>query len=142
MGDKKHKKVEIKQKKQKELFVEQLKKTPIVQIVCERLDIGRSTFYRWERQDKKFAEECSKAILEGNYLISDLAESQLVSAIKDKNLSAITFWLKTHHPTYSPKLEVTNRNHESDKLTPEQEKSIRHALIMAALINPNKKEKK
>jgi len=128
-------KTDIKQIKQKELFVEQLRKTPIIQIVCEKLEIGRTTFYRWRRQDKKFAGECDKAISEGNYLVSDLAESQLISAIKDKNLTAIIFWLKTHNPKYSSKLELSgNLGIKKDELTREQEKSILKALKLASLV--------
>jgi len=133
------KKADIKIKKQKELFIEQLKKTPIIQIVCERLDIGRTTYYRWKRQDKKFSDECDRAIFEGNHLVSDIAESQLISAIRDKNLGAIIFWLKTHNPTYSPKLEVTSKTYDS-KLSPEQAKNIKYALMLAGLINPNRRE--
>lgn len=133
------KKFDIKLKKQKELFIEELKKAPIVQVICERLDVGRTTFYRWKRQDKKFASACDKAISEGNYLISDLAESQLISAIKDKNLSAIIFWLKTHNPIYSSKLEVTGKLEvKKDELTKDQEKNIMRALKLASLVINNK----
>lgn len=132
------KKFDIKQKKQKELFIQQLSKTPIIQIVCERLNIGRTTFYRWKRQDKKFSEQCDKAISEGNCLVSDLAESQLISAIRDKNLTAIIFWLKTHNAAYSSKLEVAgNLEIKKDELTKEQEENIMRALKLASLVINN-----
>ncbi len=128
-------KVESKLKKQKELFIEQLKKTPIIQIVCERLDIGRTTYYRWKRQDVKFAEKCDKAMEEGCALINDIAESQLISAMKDNNLTAIMYWLNHRHETYSPKLEVNNKfDFKKDELTKEQEQNIMRALKLASLV--------
>ena len=79
-------------KKEKELILEQLKRTPIVQVACEKTGIGRSTYYRWKKEDNKFAELADAAILEGSLFVNDMAESQLLSAIRDKNLTAIIFW--------------------------------------------------
>ena len=62
-----------------------------------------------------------------------MAESQLISAIKDKNLGAIIFWLKNHHPQYTTRVEVTAKLHNQDPLTPEQEELIKQALSLAAL---------
>ena len=81
----------------KELLIEQLKKTPIVQVACEKVGVGRATYYRWRKEDEEFAKLADEAISEGNFLVNDMAESQLMSAIRDKNLTAIIFWLK-HHP--------------------------------------------
>jgi len=47
-----------------------------------------------------------------------MAESQLLSLIKDKNITAIIFWLKHHNPVYSPKLEIS-ANNGKDSLTDE-----------------------
>lgn len=128
-------KVDIKQKKQKELFVQQLAKTPIIQLVCEKLNIGRTTFYRWIKCDKKFALECEKALEEGCALINDMAESTLISLMKDGNLSACIYWLKNRHDTYKNKLEVSgNLNVKNDELTKEQEKNIMKALKLASLV--------
>ncbi|MFA5157890.1 MAG: phBC6A51 family helix-turn-helix protein [Patescibacteria group bacterium] len=127
------KKDDTKQKKQKEMFTEQLKKTPIVQIVCERLEIGRTTYYRWKRQDVKFSEECNKAMEEGCALINDIAESQLISAMKDNNLTAVMYWLNHRHNIYKNKLEVTTKISDG-KLSPEQEADINKA---EKLLMPN-----
>ena len=132
-------KVDIKQKKQKELFIEQVRKTPIIQLVCEKLEVGRTTFYRWKRQDKKFAEECDKALEEGCALINDLAESQLISAMKNNNLTAIMYWLNHRHSVYRNKLEVTGKlKINKDELSKDQEKSIMKALELASLVINNK----
>jgi predicted DNA-binding transcriptional regulator AlpA len=69
--------------KQKQDFLEELKTIPIIQVVCERLSLGRATFYRWKEEDQEFSQQVDLAISQGDYLVNDLAESQLVTAVKD-----------------------------------------------------------
>jgi len=119
---------------QKKLVVEQLKKNPIIQFVCERSGVSRATFYRWQKEDADFTKEVNEAIKEGVALVSDVAESQLLSAIKDKNMTAIIFWLKNRHAAYTTRVEVNaNVKQITEKLTPEQESIVREALRLAAL---------
>lgn len=121
--------------KNQELLLVQLKKTPIVQVVCEKVGVGRTTYYRWRRDDPEFAKLADQAIEEGASLVNDMAESQLMGAIRDGNMTAIIFWLKHHHPQYSTKVEVTaHLKTQDEKLTPEQETLVTKALKLAALI--------
>jgi hypothetical protein len=121
--------IEVRQSEQKKLLVDQLKKTPIIQVACEKIGVGRATFYRWLKDDPEFAKLANESIAEGNGLISDVAESQLANLIKSGNLGAISFWLKHRHPAYRNKLEVqANVRHEDAPLTPEQEAIIEAAL--------------
>lgn len=116
----------------KEQIIENLKKTPVVQVVCEKLGIGRASYYRWRKEDKEFAKVADAAIEEGSHIVNDLAESQLMSAIKDKNLTAIIFWLKHHHSKYRTRVEITaGQNFE---LSPEEEEKINKALVLSGLI--------
>ena len=39
----------------KKAIIEQLKKTPIIQVTCEKLGVSRATFYRWKKNDDKFS---------------------------------------------------------------------------------------
>lgn len=116
--------------KNKALVLEQLRKTPIVQVVCEKTNISRMTFYRWKKDDKEFAKSVDEAMLDGQFMVNDLAESQLVSAVKDRNLSAIMYWLKHHHPDYATTIEVKHALAD-ENLTPEQEAIVREALRLA-----------
>lgn len=119
---------------QKERLVEQLKKTPIVQIACDKAGISRATYYRWRKDDKEFAKVTDEALTEGATLVSDIAESQLLSLIKEKNLTAIIFWLKHHHATYTTRVEVNAKIRQSiEELTPEQEAVVTEALRLASL---------
>ncbi len=114
----------------KKILIEQIKKTPVIQVACEKVGVSRATFYRWKKSDPKFADKADIALHEGSQMINDMAESQLISAIKEGNLTGIIFWLKNHHQTYSPKLEVTNKNPDFP-LTDEQKELIRKSLSMA-----------
>ena len=101
------------------------------------------TYYRGKMEDPGFAKRVDEAILEGHLLVNDLAESQLVGAVKDRNLPAIMYWLKHHHPAYANKLEVKHAIQE-ESLTPEQEALVREALRLASqsqteIINSNQK---
>jgi len=123
------------QVKEKGALIDQLKKLPIIQIACEKTGVGRTTYYRWKKEDPDFAFDSEDAIQTGRNLINDMAESQLLSEIKEKNMTAIIFWLKHNHPIYGNRLEVTTGN-KNGELSAEQEKIIKKALEMGAII-PN-----
>ncbi len=121
-----------KTEKNKQLLLEQLKKTPIVESACQKLGIARSTYYFWRSSDPEFAKQADEAVKDGSLLVSDLAESQLIAAIKDRNLSAIIFWLKTHHPTYKTKVEISGSVKQvREELTEEEAAMIAEALRLA-----------
>jgi hypothetical protein len=71
-------------------------------------------------------------MLDGQLLVNDLAESQLVSAVKDRNLSAIMYWLKHHHPNYATTIEIKHALAD-ETLTAEQETVVREALRLAGI---------
>ncbi|WKZ26083.1 MAG: hypothetical protein QY322_02105 [bacterium] len=104
------------QARNKELLLLQFTKIPIVQIACEKVGISRASYYRWRQEDKDFADKSDVAIGEGTLLMNDMAESQLLSLIKDKHPTGIIFWLKHHHPTYAPKYEISTISNK-DSLT-------------------------
>lgn len=87
--------------KKKQELVEQLTKTPIVQLACERCDVGRSTYYKWRKEDKIFGRTADHALEAGVFRVNDIAESKLLKLINDDNLTAIIFWLKHNHPKYA-----------------------------------------
>ena len=128
-----------KQNKNKENLIEQLKATPIVEVACKRTGISRATYYRWRQDDADFASRADQALQEGAKLINDMAESQLISAIKDKNLTAIIFWLKKHHKLYADKVELSGKVEiENKQLTKEQEELIQKAIRLVGQIPEEK----
>lgn len=118
----------------KKKLLEKLRKTPIVEVACKQSGVPRSTYYRWRKDDEVFASECDDAIEHSAGLINDMAESQLISAIKDKNMSAIFFWLKHHHKSYKTRIEVDAKLQTiQQELTPEQTEIVSRALRLAGL---------
>lgn len=119
---------------QKQQLIEQLRKTPIVQIACEKSGMARATYYRWRKDDLEFSKATDEALFAGSQLVNDIAESQLLSLIKEKNLTSIIFWLKHRHPEYGNKVEVTARiKQEIEELTDEQKLVVDEALKLSAL---------
>ena len=122
----------MKKSKVTKQFLEELKKVPIVQVACEKTGISRNSVYRWRREDTKFAEAMDVAMTEGVAFVNDMSESQLLTTIKEKNWSAISFWLRHRNDNYKNKIEVTTRE-KVDELTPEQQKVVKQALKLASL---------
>ena len=116
-----------KTEKLKVSFIETLKKSPIVQVVCERTSVGRSTYYDWRKKDEVFARSADKALGVGQLFVNDMAESQLVRQIQNGKLTAIIFWLKNHHKSYNDKVV---HEHEFDfrDITKEESEQISRAL--------------
>lgn len=123
--------------KNKELIIEQLKKVPIVQVACEKIGIGRATYYRWRKDDEIFTESTDSALTTGREFMNDIAESQLIKAIQNNDLTAIIFWLKNNHKQYSNRLELTAEvKNLSQPMSTEQEELVKKALELASLIHP------
>lgn len=122
------------QDKDKRLLLARLAKTPIVEAACKHVGLPRSTYYRWRKEDESFADACDETIELSIGRINDLAESQLINAIKDQNMSAITFWLKHHHHRYRNRLEVDARIQAvQQELTPDQIELVSKALQLAGI---------
>ena len=129
----------MKAEKDKKMFLENLKKVPIIQAACERSNVSRASVYRWKSEDKEFAKALEEALSEGESLINDLSEGQLISLIKEKNFSAIRFWLNHRHNKFRDRMELTTKIEKQEELTPEQENIVRQALRLASL---NKKDER
>ena len=133
--------VALRQAKEKELILNQLRRIPIIQVACEKAGVARATFYRLRNDDLNFKLAVEEAVTEGISFITDMSESQLVSLIKDKNFHAIQLWLRHHHSKYSNRLEVTAEIKNTNELTPEQKALIEKALSLAALPEPDEHRK-
>lgn len=124
----------------KKHFLEQLKKTPVIQLVCGKLNVSRASFYRWREQDPEFDKESEAALIEGRAVMSDVAETQLLNAINNQSLPAILFYLKSHSAIYSPKLQLSGKLDIKEKpISPEQMAIIRKAVELSGIkfINDN-----
>lgn len=112
----------------------QLTKTPIVEAACKQIGLPRSTYYRWRKEDEEFSSKCDETIELSIGRINDLAESQLINAIKQQHMGAITFWLKHHHRSYRNRLEIdATISAVQQELSPEQAELVERALKLAGL---------
>lgn len=112
-----------------------LKEMPIVEVACQKARIARATYYRWLKKDPVFAQQCKEALDQSTDAVSDIAEAKLVTAIREGNMQAISFWLRHHRAVYGNKLNVSGTiRHESAALSPEQEELVSRALRIAGLM--------
>ena len=131
-------KITKRQQEMKELLITQLKKTPIIQVACEKIGLARSTYYRWCKDDQDFDFEANQALNRGKQLVNDMAESQLISAIRNQHMTAIIFWLKHHHKDYTTKVELSGEVKTAGViLTQEQEEAIQKAISLVTLKSDN-----
>jgi Helix-turn-helix of insertion element transposase len=99
-NDKKEQTIGVRQSEQKKTLIQTFKQMPIIEIACRKCGINRSTYYRWQEDDKDFREEAVYAMSEGEEFISDKTEVQLISLAGEKSLGAIKYWLSHHRSKY------------------------------------------
>jgi hypothetical protein len=84
----------------------------IVSTACETIGTSRTTYYKYYNNDLDFKGQVDSI----SDIALDCAESQLLELIKEKNITAIIFYLKTKGKKrgYIEKQEV---NHNSNNIT-------------------------
>ena len=122
----------MKKNKFQKQFLDELRKVPIVQVACEKTGLSRNSVYRWRNEDAEFRKAMEEAIVEGEELVNDMSEGQLLTLIKEKNWSAISFWLRKRNPKFKDRIEVEVAP-KQEELTPEQEETVREALRLASM---------
>ncbi len=81
-------------------FLEELRRIPNVSSVCEKVGLSRNTIYRWKDEDSNFKRKMNGAMKMGVNSINDLAEGQLINAIRRGESWAIKYWLDNHKKIY------------------------------------------
>lgn len=94
----------MKKHRTKEKFLEELRKTPIVQVVCEKLGVSRNTYYRWVKEDLGYEIEATKALSEGEAVVNDVAESNVLRGIQNQDKDYTKYWLGHRNPRFKPAL--------------------------------------
>ena len=100
----------MKKRRVRDRFIEELKITPIVQVVCDKLGISRQTFYRWKEEDSLFSANVDVALNYGESFVNDVAESNLLRSIKNQNMPDTKFWLTRRHPKFKKVYEHRDNN--------------------------------
>ena len=124
-----YKAVEVRQQKQKQLFIKQMEGIPVIAIACQRIDISRSTYYRWIQEDFEFDNLVKEARVKGVDHVNDAAESGLISLIHEKHPTSIYYWLNNHHVDYNGNSQYAKIVKPDEiKLSKEEEESIQVVL--------------
>lgn len=141
-----HDKKQIKKK-----FLELIEQNPIVQIACNKLNVGRSTIYHWLEKDKRFMGAYKKAQKIGNGKICDVGESKLIQNVDRGDQRAIEFLLKHKSSDYRDsedtlstlkKLEIHKLEEERLKLSKEYDDFREDSKRMFELIRESDKHEK
>ncbi|MBI2473992.1 hypothetical protein HYV70_05575 [Candidatus Uhrbacteria bacterium] len=100
-------------------FLEEVAQTGNICVSCRKVNIVRSTIYRWKKGDKEFAKKLREAEKLGRENLCDLAEHSLALLVKEKNLQAIKYVLthnsKRYRPRYDSKVILEHRSPDRDK---------------------------
>ena len=114
----------------KKLLIEELKKNPVIEAACRKLNVSRTTFYDWKKKDPRFVKAVELALQFGKAFMADIAELQLFNAIKNNDFRAVALYLKTHHPEYGNKVEISGQvTHERRAPTQEEKEDLAEALL-------------
>lgn len=87
-------------------LVQILEETPLVNYACRKVGIGRTTFYRWMKDNLPFKKEVERALASGRSQWSEIAESALMKNVKKEKMDAIKFYLTHNDKRYIPKRAV------------------------------------
>jgi len=125
--------IERRQGKMRQALLDQLERTPIIELACDKVGVSRTTFYRWIHASKTFAAAVEKSLTVGREFINDLAESQVISLVRQGEIKALRLWLTHNSARYANKLELTGTLATKSELSPEQRKDIRQALKLSSV---------
>ena len=96
---------ERKRRRKKALLLEELRDSlGLVSSACDKVGVGRTTFYEWLKNDPEFARQVDE--IEERAL--DFVESKMFQAIQNGDVRLIQFYLSTkgRKRGYAPKTDV------------------------------------
>lgn len=92
----------MKSERHRQKIIEELRKTPIVEIACKNAGVGRTTFYDWIKRNQRFRAQVEEAMLVSRESVNDLAEARMIGKIKEGSFKETRFWLEHNSPIYMP----------------------------------------
>lgn len=96
--------------------MEHLVKMPVIEVACQKAGIGRTTYYRWLKEDKKFRLEAENAVSQGKDRINDMAESVVIKKVSEGDLGASKYYLGHNHPNYHARSRAPNRDDDEPRI--------------------------
>lgn len=89
--------------KTKQKLLKELEKSGNVWSSCLKLNIHRSTYYRWKETDKEFRRLANTMERHGRENMCDIAKHALMLNVKDKKMDAIKYVLSHLDPPFKRK---------------------------------------
>ncbi len=133
--------IKIRQGKLKQALLDQLRRLPIREVAYEKVGVSRMTCSRWRKVSKKFADEMDEATNEGREFINGLAESQVISLIRQGKLEAARLWLQHNSPRYANKLELSGTVATKEAPMTKEEKALHLQALRYSSLGLYGKEK-
>ena len=131
------------QEKLKQALLDQLRRLPIREVAYEKVGVSRMTCSRWRKASKKFAEAMDAASNEGREFINDLAESQVITLVRQGEIKALRLWLQHNSARYANKLELSGTIDTKELPMTKAEKALRlQALKYSSLSYGQEKKQK
>ena len=88
----------------KKLFLELLPKNKgVIALVCQKMDIDRTTYYRWRDNDPVFAKAVKDSFADLNERVEDML---MIKIFQQGDGSSIRYFLDRKNPNYKPKVKV------------------------------------
>ncbi len=135
--------IKIRQSKQKQALLEQMRRTPTIEQSAQKVGISRMTVHRWVKANRRFALDVEESLRAGREFVSDVAETQMFNLISQGKSEMIKFFLAHNNARYRDKLELSGIVSTKDEpLTAKQKALIRQALKLSSLRNYGKNTKK
>jgi thiaminase len=107
-------------------LIEEIEKHGIIQSACDKHNISRQSFYRWMKEDKEFLELVDEALSIGVGVTNDIALSNVLIGIKNKDVGYTTFWLKHRHTEF--------RRPYRDKVDPDVLAQFRYFMQVSKML--------
>lgn len=104
----------------KKKLLKEIAKSGNVSLSCLKVNVDKSTFYEWKKNDKGFQREANNALKLGRENNCDIAEHALLLKVKDKDLGSIKYLLAHNSNRYKPKVRKVVIEHS--RTTDAQEK--------------------
>ncbi len=111
--------------KTKQKLLKELEKSGNVWSSCLKLNVHRSTYYRWKETDKEFRRLANTAERHGRENMCDIAKHALMLNVKDKKMEAIKYVLSHLDPPFKRK-QTSNVVilHKKDIIPPVPQKTL------------------
>lgn len=107
-------------------LIEEIEKHGIIQSACDKYNISRQSFYRWMKEDKEFLELVNQALSIGVGVVNDIAISNVLTGIKNKDVGYTKFWLAHQHSDF--------RRPYRDKLDPDVLAQFRYFMQLSKML--------